>query len=55
MNDQIYHLRHTQMDERLALMLSPLINAYRPHDDTPSKEQLGDPIQRATCNPFTSV
>lgn len=43
------------MDERLALMLSSIIAAYRPHDDIPSKEQLGDPIQRATCNPFTGV
>ena len=55
MNHEIYHLRHTQMDERLALMLSPIIAAYRPHDDIPTRQQLGDPIQRATCNPFTSV
>ena len=55
MNHEIYHLRHTQMDERLALMLSPIIAAYRPHDDIPTRQQLGDSIQRATCNPFTSV
>ena len=55
MNHHIYHLRNTELDQDLALMLSPIIAAYRPHDDIPSKEQLGDPIQRATCNPFTNV
>ncbi len=30
------------MDERLALLLSPIISAYRPHDDIPTREQLGD-------------
>ncbi|AYR01752.1 hypothetical protein [Synechococcus phage S-B05] len=52
---QIYHLRHTQMDERLALLLSPIISAYRPHDDIPTREQLGDPVTRTTCNPFTKL
>jgi hypothetical protein len=53
MNYDIYHLRHSQLDERLALLLSPIISSYRPHDEPPTREQLGDPIQRATCNPFT--
>ena len=52
-NHQIYHLRHSQLDERLALLLSPIISAYRPHEPIPTREQLGDPIQRATVNPFT--
>lgn len=42
------------MDERLALLLSPFISAYRPHDDIPTREQLGDQVTRATVNPFTN-
>ena len=40
MNHEIYHLRHTQMDERLTLMLSPIIAAYRPHDPIPTRHEL---------------
>ena len=39
-NHHIYLLRHSQLDERLALMLSPFISAYRPHDPIPTREQL---------------
>jgi hypothetical protein len=39
-NHQIYHLRHSQLDERLALLLSPIISAYRPHDEPPSRHEL---------------
>ena len=40
LNHQIYHLRHTQMDEQLALLLSPIISAYRPHTPIPTREEL---------------
>ena len=39
-NHHIYLLRHSQLDERLALMLSPFISSYRPHDPIPSLEEL---------------
>jgi len=39
-NHQIYHLRHSQLDERLALLLSPIISSYRPHDEPPSRHEL---------------
>ena len=39
-NHQIYHLRHSQLDQRLALLLSPIISAYRPHEPIPTREQL---------------
>ena len=51
MNDQIYHLRHTQMDERLALMLSPIINAYRPHDEPPTR----DMMEESVANSYVSM
>ena len=40
----IYHLRHTNLDPKLALQLSPFINAHRPHSDIPTREELGDRI-----------
>ena len=40
MNYDIYHLRHSQLDERLALLLSPIISSYRPHDEPPSRHEL---------------
>jgi len=40
MNDQIYHLRHTQMEGKLQAQLSSIIYAYREHDDIPTREQL---------------
>ena len=43
-NHQIYHLRHSQMDERLTLLLAPIISAYRPHDPIPTREELGDKV-----------
>ena len=52
-NHLIYHLRHTQMDPKLQAQLSSIISAYRPHDEIPTKEQLGEPLTRTTCNPFT--
>ena len=58
----IYHLRNVQMDDKLQAQLSSIIYAYRPHDEIPTKEQLGEPIKRTsvlshlwdnpTCNPF---
>jgi len=32
------------MDERLTLLLAPIISAYRPHDPIPTKEELGDKV-----------
>ena len=62
MNYDIYHLRNVQMDDKLQAQLSSIIYAYRPHDEIPTKEQLGEPIKRTsvlshlwdnpTCNPF---
>lgn len=43
-NHQIYYLRNTQMDERLTLLLAPIISAYRPHDPIPTKDELGDKV-----------
>ena len=40
MNHHIYHLRNTQMDDKLQAQLSSIIYAYRPHDDIPTKEEL---------------
>ena len=40
MNYDIYHLRNTQMDDKLQAQLSSIIYAYRPHDDIPTKEEL---------------
>ena len=52
MNYDIYHLRNTKIDDKLQAQLSSIIYAYRPHDEIPTKEQLGEPIKRTTCNPF---
>ena len=38
----IYHLRHTNLDPKLALQLSPFINAHRPHSPIPERELLGE-------------
>ena len=38
----IYHLRHTNLDPKLALQLSPFINAHRPHSPIPDRELLGE-------------
>ena len=43
-NHHIYYLRDTQMDERLTLLLAPIISAYRPHDPIPTKKELGDKV-----------
>ena len=40
MNDQIYHLRHTQMEGKLQAQLSSIIYAYRPHDPIPTRHEL---------------
>ena len=40
MNDQIYHLRHTQMEGKLQAQLSSIIYAYRPHDPIPTRQEL---------------
>ena len=48
----IYHLRNTQMDDKLQAQLSSIIYAYRPHDEIPTKEELGEPLKQTTCNPF---
>ena len=53
MNYDIYHLRNTQMNDKLQAQLSSIIYAYRPHDPIPTKEELGEPLTQTTCNPFT--
>ena len=53
--DTIYNLRHTQLDTQLMYQLHQIIYAYRPHDDIPTKEELGEKITQTTCNPFTPV
>jgi hypothetical protein len=40
MNHEIYHLRNSQLSPELAFLLSPIISAYRPHDDIPTRQQL---------------
>ena len=52
-NHLITHLRNVQLeDEYLTLKLADLINAYRPHDEPLSKqellEQFGPPVDRIT-------
>ena len=39
-NHLIYHLRETQMDDKLQAQLSAIISAYRPHDPIPTRAQL---------------
>ena len=44
-NHLIYHLRETQMDDKLQAQLSSIISAYRPHDPIPTRAQLeGDKV-----------
>jgi len=38
----IYHLRNANLDPKLALQLSPFINAWRPHSPIPERELLGE-------------
>ena len=40
MNEQIYHLRHAQIDPLLQAKLHTIIYAYRPHDPIPTKQEL---------------
>lgn len=40
MNYDIYHLRNTQMDDKLTYQLSGIIAAYKPHSPMPTKEEL---------------
>ena len=40
MNHDIYHLRNTQMDDKLTYQLSGIIAAYKPHSPIPTKEEL---------------
>jgi len=44
MNHDIYHLRHVQLDSKLALQLNDIVSAYRPHDPIPEREILGDKL-----------
>ena len=46
MNHEIYHLRNTQMNDKLQAQLSSIIYAYRPHDDIPTKEELEEKVTR---------
>ena len=40
MNHHIYHLHQSELPSPLCYQLQPLISAYRPHDNPPSKELL---------------
>jgi len=42
MSHPIRHLRNVQLDPKLALQLSDIISAYRPHDPPPERELLGE-------------
>ena len=46
MSENIRHLRNTNLAPELAYQLTRIISAYRPHDEPPSKEQLGERIVR---------
>ena len=48
MSCEIYYLRHSILDQELALQLAPFIIASRPHDPIPTKEQLGEPLSQTT-------
>ena len=52
MNHQIYHLREAQLSEQTMYLIASLVNAYRPHDAIPTKEELGEPLTHSTCSPF---
>ena len=39
-NNEIYHLRNVELDEKLMYQLTPFINSYKPLDSIPTKEQL---------------
>ena len=49
---QIYHLREAQLSEQTMYLIASLVNAYRPHDAIPTKEELGEPLTHSTCSPF---
>jgi hypothetical protein len=36
----LYHLRDTELEAETATILAPFINAYRPHDKTPKRDEL---------------
>ncbi len=36
----LYHLRDTELDSKNATILAPFINAYRPYEDAPKREDL---------------
>ena len=40
MNYDIYHLRNTQMDDKLTYQLSGIIAAYKPHSEPPSIDEM---------------
>lgn len=44
MNHDIYHLRHVQLDPKLSYQLCDILNAYRPHDPIPTKDELGEKV-----------
>lgn len=36
----LYHLRDTELGSDVAVILAPFINAYRPHDKKPERDEL---------------
>ena len=52
MNYDIRYLRDAQLEYKLMYQLAPFIDAYRPHDPIPTKEELGEKVTHSTCSPF---
>ena len=44
MNHEIYHLRNTELDPDLALLLSSIISSYRPHDEPPTRDMMEESV-----------
>ena len=43
---EFYSLRECKLPEALAAKLAPFISSHRPHDNPPTKDQLGDRIPK---------
>jgi hypothetical protein len=43
-NHHIRYLRDAQLEPHLMMILAPIIDAYRPHDPIPTREELGDKV-----------
>jgi hypothetical protein len=51
MNHLIYHLRNTQMNDKLQAQLAGIISSYRPHDEPPKLDELHrERVDKSHCN-----